>query len=133
LDGLGYYVGFLRYRTKDYRGPLAAFRGRRPADPELQQLTRFYTGLALGVLGLPAQAAAEVDQALRLAPGSQLTGPAERLRDTIVASRQKERRFFLEARLGATYDDNVIVRPSEDFRQPLLLELPRHKPQSPGE
>jgi len=133
LDGLGYYVGFLRYRKKDYRGALAAFRGGRAADPELQQLTRFYTGLSLGVLGLPGQAAAEVEQALRLAPGSQLTGPAERLRDTIVASRQKERRFFLEARLGATYDDNVIVRPTENFRETLVLDLRRHKHESFGE
>jgi len=133
LDGLGYYVGFLRYRKKDYRGALAAFRGGRSADPELQQLTRFYTGLALGVLGLPGQAAAEVEQALRLAPGSQLTGPAERLRDTIVASRQKERRFFLEARLGATDDDNVIVRPTENFRETLVPDLRRHKHESVGE
>ena len=100
LDSLGYYVGFLRYRKKDYRGALAAFRDGRSSDPEIQQLTRFYTGLALGVLGLPGQAAAEVEQAIRLAPGSQLTGPAERLRDTIVASRDKDRRFSLEARVG---------------------------------
>src|SRR5206468_12344115 len=92
LDSLGYYVGFLRYRKKDYRGALAAFRDGRSSDPEIQQLTRFYSGLALGVLGLPGQAAAEVEQAIRLAPSSQLTGPAERLRDTIVASRQKARR-----------------------------------------
>src|SRR6266436_713813 len=82
LDGLGYYVGFLRYRAKDYRGALAAFRAGRASDPEIQQLTRFYSGLALAVLGLPTQAAAEVEQALRLAPGSAVTGPAERLRDT---------------------------------------------------
>src|SRR5437870_6478935 len=133
LDSLGYYVGFLRYRNKDYRGALTAFRQGRSSDPEIQQLTRFYTGLALGVLGLPGQAAAEVEQALRLAPGSQLTGPAERLRDTIVASRQKERRFFLEARLGATDDDNVIVRPTENFRETLVPDLRRHKHESVGE
>src|SRR5437660_1779079 len=86
LDSLGYYVGFLRYRNKDYRGALAALRQGRSSDPEIQQLTRFYTGLALGVLGLPGQAAAEVEQAIRLAPGSQLTGPAERLRDTVSRS-----------------------------------------------
>ena len=133
LDGLGYYVGFLRYRKKDYRGALSAFRGGRSSDPEIQQLTRFYTGLALGVLGLPGQAAAEVEQALRLAPGSQLTGPAERLRDTIVAARDKERRFSLEARIGFTYDDNVIVRPSENFREPLVAEIRRHNHESYGE
>jgi tetratricopeptide (TPR) repeat protein len=136
LDGLGYYVGFLRYRNKDYRGALAAFRQGRSSDPEIQQLTRFYTGLALGVLGLPGQAAAEVEQAIRLAPGSQLTGPAERLRDTIVASRDKERRLSLEVRVGITWDDNVIVRPVEDDDppiEPLVAEIRRHKHESWGE
>src|SRR5262247_2111075 len=136
LDSLGYYVGFLRYRKKDYRGALAAFRDGRSSDPEIQQLTRFYTGLALGVLGLPGQAAAEVEQAIRLAPGSQLTGPAERLRDTIVASRDKERRLSLEARIGFTWDDNVIVRPVEDTNppiEPLVAEIRRHKHESYGE
>ncbi len=136
LDSLGYYVGFLRYRKKDYRGALAAFREGRSSDPEIQQLTRFYTGLALGVLGLPGQAAAEVEQAIRLAPGSQLTGPAERLRDTIVASKDKDRRFSFEARVGFTYDDNVIVRPVEDTSapiEPLVAEIRRHKHESWGE
>ena len=133
LDSLGYYVGFLRYRNKDYRGALAAFRQGRTSDPEIQQLTGFYTGLALGVLGLPGQAAAEVEQAIRLAPGSQLTGPAERLRDTIVASRDKERRLSFEARIGLTWDDNVIVRPVEDFDEPLVAEIRRHKHESLGE
>ena len=74
IDGLGYYVGFIRYRKKDYRGALEAFRRGRTTDPQLQQLTKFYTGLSLAVLGLPAQASAEVEQALKLAPGSPLTG-----------------------------------------------------------
>ena len=136
LDSLGYYVGFLRYRNKDYRGALAAFRAGRSSDPEIQQLTRFYTGLALGVLGLPGQAAAEVEQAIRLAPGSQLTGPAERLRDSIVASRDRDRRFAFEARVGLSYDDNVIVRPVEDTEapiEPLVAEIRRHKHESTGE
>src|SRR5262249_58516823 len=135
LDSLGYYVGFLRYRKKDYRGALGAFRGGRWSDPEIQQLTRFYTGLALGVLGLPGQAAAEVEQAIRLAPGSQLTGPAERLRDTMVASKDRDRRFSLEARVGLTYDDKVIVRPVEDNaapHQPPAAEIrPPNNPANP--
>lgn len=136
LDGLGYYVGFLRYRKKDYRGALAAFRDGRSSDPEIQQLTRFYNGLALGVLGLPGQAAAEVEQAIRLAPGSQLTGPAERMRDSIVASSAKDRRFAFDARVGLAWDDNVIVRPVEDNDppiEPLVAEIRRHKHESFGE
>ncbi len=133
LDGLGYYTGFLRYRKKDYRGALAAFRAGRASDIEIQQLTRFYTGLALGVLGLPQQAAAEVEQALRLAPGSPLVGPAERLRDTIVASRQADRRLSAEVRLGATYDDNVDVRPTPNRRELQVAELRTHRHESFGE
>jgi tetratricopeptide (TPR) repeat protein len=133
IDGLGYYVGFMRYRKKDYRGALNAFRAGRTTDPQLQQLTRFYTGLALAVLGLPAQAAAEVDQALRLAPGSPLTGPAERLRDTIRAAADQGRRFSAEVRFGFLYDDNVIVRPSPNSREPLVSELRDKRHDSFGE
>src|SRR2546422_418499 len=133
LDGLGYYVGFLRYRAKDYRGALAAFRAGRASDPEIQQLTRFSSGLALAVLGLPTQAAAEVEQALRLAPGSAVTGPAERLRDTIVAARATERRLSLDARLGFFYDDNVRVVPSANGREPLVADLRRPRHTSTGE
>ena len=128
-ESLGYYVGFMRYRTKDYQSALSAFRAGRSTDPEIQQLTRLYTGLAFAVLGLPAQAAAEVEQALRLAPGSALTGPAERLRDTITAARQRERRFSAELRLGFFYDDNVAVVPDPASREPLvpILRLPKHE------
>ena len=126
LDGLGYYVGFLRYRGKNYQGALAAFRAGRASDPEIQQVTRFYTGLALGVLGLPAQAAAQVEEALRAAPGSALTGPAERLRDTIVAARDRQRRFSAELRLGGFYDDNVSVMPSPNTEEPLVGVIRRH-------
>ena len=134
IDGLGYYVGFIRYRKKDYRGALAAFRAGRTSDPQLQQLTRFYTGLALGVLGLPAQASAEVEQALRLAPGSALTGPAERLRDTMRAAAEQGRRFSAEVRLGFFYDDNVIVRPGPSpTEQPLVSRLRDKRHDSVGE
>jgi tetratricopeptide (TPR) repeat protein len=127
IDGVGYYVGFMRYRTKDYRGALAAFRAGRTTDPQLQQLTRFYTGLALAALGLPAQASAEVEQALRFAPGSALTGPAERLRDTIRAAAEQGRRFSAEVRLGLLYDDNVIVRPGPNAREQPLVSILRDK------
>ncbi len=113
LDSLGYYVGFMRYRQKDYQGALRAFRAGASADPNIQQLTRFYSGLALGVLGLPEQAAAELDEALKLQPASPLTGPAERLRGAVVAARERERRFRADLRLGFFYDDNVRVNPEQ--------------------
>ena len=130
-DSLGYYVGFMRYRGKDYRGAVNAFRAGRSSDPEIQQLARFYTGLAFAVLGLPAQASAEVEQAMSLAPTSSLTGPAERLRDTLVAARQKERRLSAEVRFGIFYDDNVAVIPSpiKSQHEPLIPSLrhPKHE------
>jgi tetratricopeptide (TPR) repeat protein len=125
LDGLGYYVGFLRYRKKDYRGALDAFNAGRTSSPDLQQLTRFYSGLALGHLGLPGQAVAEIDQAIRLAPASAFTGPAERLRDSMVAARQGQRRLSAEVRLGFFYDDNVAVIPGTDGSEPLVAALKR--------
>lgn len=125
-EGLGYYVGFMRYRNKDYRGAIRAFRASRSTNPELQQLTRFYTGLALGLTGQSAQAAAEVEQSLRLAPASALTGPAERLRDTLTAAaaqRGRQQRFTFEARAGFFYDDNVSVTPDRDNSDPLVAIL----------
>jgi tetratricopeptide (TPR) repeat protein len=133
IDGLGYYVGFIRYRKKNYRGALDAFRRGRTSDPQLQQLTRFYTGLSLAVLGLPAQASAEVEQALRLAPGSPLTGPAERLRDTIRTAAQAGRRLSASVSLGLLYDDNVNVRPSPHSHEPLVPALRQPKHDSVGE
>ena len=134
-DGLGYYVGFMRYRKKDYQGAVNAFRGGRSSDPEIQQLSRFYTGLALAVLGLPAQASQEVDQAMKLAPSSALTGPAERLRDTLVAARQQERRLSAELRFGFFYDDNVAVIPNPvgTSKEPLVRALRHPKSSSTGE
>ena len=134
-DSLGYYVGFMRYRNKDYRGAVSAFRAGRSSDPEIQQLSRFYTGLALAVLGLPAQASAEVEQAMSLAPSSALTGPAERLRDTLVAARQQERRLSAEVRFGVFYDDNVAVipNPTGTSKEPLVAALRRTGSSSSGE
>lgn len=110
LDSLGYYVGFLRYRKGAYKAALDAFRVARTTDPNLAQVTRLYTGLALAQLGLPAQAAAEIEAARRLLPASPLTGPMERLRTTISAA-AGERRFRVDARVGAFHDDNVRVHP----------------------
>ena len=121
--------------TSDYRGAVSAFRAGRSSDPEIQQLSRFYTGLALAVLGLPAQASAEVEQALSLAPSSALTGPAERLRDTLVSARQQERRLSAEVRFGVFYDDNVAVipNPTGTSKEPLVSALRRAGSSSSGE
>jgi tetratricopeptide (TPR) repeat protein len=132
LDGLGYYVGFMRYRAKDYQGALRAFRATRTTDPEIAQLTRFYSGLALGVLGLPREATAELDEALRLAPTSPLTGPAERLRGSIIATTDEQRRFRAQVRVGFLYDTNVAVIPNVT-NDPLVQALQGQDTESPGE
>ncbi len=149
LDSLGYYVGFMRYRKKDYQGALRAFAAGASSDPDIQQLTKVYTALALAILGLPERAAAEIEEALKLQPASPLTGPAERLRDTIIAARGRERpsfprqkcreiwgeacdRFGAEVRVGFTYDTNVAVVP-EPFNDPSVEDLRRQKTRSPGE
>ncbi len=131
-DSLGYYVGFMRYRKKDYQGALRAFAAGTSSDPNIQQLMRFYSGLALAILGLPERAAAEVEEALRLQPTSALTGPAERLRETILAARGRERRFRAELRLGVLYDTNVAVLP-EPSHDPTAESLRIAKRKSPGE
>ena len=111
-DGVGYYVGFIRYRKRDYRAALEALRAGASADPDIQQLSRFYAGLSLAALGEREAAAAEVQEAMRLQSTSPLVGPAERLRDTVLAPRRRDQRLQIELRAGLTYDTNVRVLPN---------------------
>jgi len=131
-EGVGYYVGLIRYRKKDYQGALRAFRAETSTNPNVRQLVKFYSGLTLAILGLPEQAVAEVDAALKLQTGSALTGPAERIRDTLATSREAERRFHAEVRTGFLYDSNaaVVPQPSHD---PTAESLRYRKTATPGE
>jgi len=122
LESLGYYVGFMRYRKKDYQGALQAFTSGASSDQTIQQLSKFYAGLTLGILGLSERAIVEVEEALRIQPVSPLTGPAERIRDTIVAARSREQRLRAEIRLGFFYDDNIAVNP-QSSNDPLVQAL----------
>jgi len=131
LNGLGYYVGFMRYRNKDYQGALRAFRAGASTDLNIQQLTLFYTGLALGILGLPERAAREIGEALKLQPASPLTGPAERLQQSIATARERERPLRLSLRVGGFWDDNVSVIP-QSSPDPLVQLLRDQKHTSPG-
>ena len=131
-DGLGYYVGFMRYRKKNYTGALEAFKAESSQNPAIQQLTRFYSGLALAVMGLPEQAAAELDAATRGLTGTALTASAERLRDSIAAGGGAGNRFHAEVRLGFTYDNNVKVLPNPS-NDPLANEIRFLDTKSPGE
>ena len=131
-EGVGYYVGLIRYRKKDYQGALKAFRAETSKNPNIQQLVKFYSGLTLAILGLPEQAVAEVDAALRLQTGSSLTGPAERIRDTLASARDAERRFHAEVRVGFLYDSNVAVVP-QPSHDPTAESLRGRKTATPGE
>ena len=131
-EGIGYYVGLIRYRKKDYQGALKAFRAETSTNPNIQQLVKFYSGLTLAILGLPEQAAAEVDAALRLQTGSALTGPAERIRDSLVAAKDAERRLRGEVRVGFLYDSNVRVEP-QPSHDPTAESLRHQKTATSGE
>lgn len=131
-DGLGYYVGFMRYRKKNYAGALEAFKAESSKNPAIQQLTRFYSGLALGIMGLPERAAAELDAATRGDTPTALTGAAERLRDSFAAGGGTGNRFHAEVRLGFTYDTNVKVLPQASH-DPLSNAIRFKDTTSPGE
>lgn len=132
LDSLGYYVGFLRYRKENYPGALRAFKAGRTTDATIAQLTRFYSGLALAALGLPSQATAEVEQALRLQAASPLTGPAQRLRESFASTRDTARRFHADMRLGVYFDDNVRTIPNPEVGDATVQSLRAHKRESAG-
>ncbi len=133
LDSLGYYVGSLRYRQERYQDALAAFRAARTSDPAIADLTRLYTGLSLQRLGLPAQAEAELSQIGQLRPASPLTGPAERLKSAIAASRESLRRFRALVRAGAFYDDNAPAAPDQKANDPEVTALRSGKQRTTGE
>jgi tetratricopeptide (TPR) repeat protein len=132
LDSLGYYVGFMRYRQKDYQGALRAFKAGASTDPNIQQLTHFYSGLALGILGLPEQATAELKDALKGRAASALTGPAERVLGAVTAAAAGERRLRADVRFGFFYDDNVPVSPDQGT-DPLVGQLRHRKQANVGE
>ena len=131
-EGIGYYMGLIRYRKKDYQGALRAFRAETSQNPAIQQLVKFYSGLTLAILGLPDQAVAEVDAALRVQTGSGLTGPVERIRDSLMSVREAERRFHAEVRVGFLYDSNVSVVPLQS-NDPTAESLRHRKHATSGE
>jgi tetratricopeptide (TPR) repeat protein len=131
-EGIGYYMGLIRYRKKDYQGALRAFRTETSQDPAIQQLVKFYSGLTLAILGLPEQAVAEVDAALRVQTASGLTGPVERIRDSLMSVREADRRLHAEVRLGFLYDSNVSVVPLQS-NDPTAESLRHRKHATTGE
>jgi len=130
-NNAGYYVGYLRYRKNDFQGALQAFKAGASDDPRILQLTRFYSGLALVQLGLPQEAAEELEEAMRLRTVSPLIGPADRLRDTLIAARQTDHRLKGQVRVGGFFDTNVAVVPLETD-DPTIRSLRNRDTNSPG-
>ncbi|RMH08996.1 MAG: hypothetical protein D6704_02095 [Nitrospirae bacterium] len=130
-NNVGYYVGYIRYQHGDLQGALQAFQRGASTDPRIIQLTRLYSGLALAGLGLPEKAADELAEAMRLRTVSPLIGPADRLRDTLVAARKTEKRFSGQIQVGAFYDTNVPVVPLSTGN-PLIEQLRSQDANSPG-
>jgi tetratricopeptide (TPR) repeat protein len=138
-ENLGYYVGVFRYQDKKYPEAVSAFEKNVSTDPNLQQLTRYYRGLALGVLGLTQEAASELEAAQKIQAVSPITAASIRMRDELRASRRVTgaKRFRAQISLGGYYDDNVAINPnSESIADPnqqlILNDLRRRNTTSPG-
>jgi tetratricopeptide (TPR) repeat protein len=131
---LGYYLGFIEYRRQNYRRAIDFLRANVPSDENFAQLTRLYAGLAMGALGFPQQARAEVEAALELQPVSPLVLPARRFGEELARAASRERRLRGELRLGVFYDSNVAVVPtaSSDLVAQVLRQ-DQGSPDSAGE
>ena len=134
IEDLGFYVGFLRYREKEYDKALEAFEMNRSQDPDIQQLTLFYRGLVLGVLGIPEQAIVQLDEALKVEAVSPLTQGAIQLRDSLASGRrasQEKKRLRIQLSVGGFYDDNVAINPNVS-NDPIAQNLRSRKTTSAG-
>lgn len=131
---LGFYVGVLRYRQKNYDGAGAALAANRSSTPDLQQLAVFYRGLSLGILGLSDQAQAELASAQRVQPNSPITGASVRIQEALTAATTRipdTQRLHVQLAVGGYYDDNVAVNPRKSS-DPVAEVLRSRNTQSPG-
>jgi len=136
---LGYYTGLTRYQDQQYAEAVEAFDTNVATDPNLQQLTRFYRGLALGVLGLTQEAASELEAVQRIQAVSPLTAASVRIRDELMAARRitESKRFRAQVSVGGFYDDNVAINPNKESitnpnQQLILNNLRSRKTTAPG-
>ncbi|HJU05417.1 MAG TPA: hypothetical protein VJ692_09720, partial [Nitrospiraceae bacterium] len=143
LDNLGYYVGLGRYRQKEYKKAVEAFDEGYIPDSNLRQLGKFYRGLALGVLGLSTEGAAELADIQRTQTVDPFSQAAARIGQRLAATRAGEeaKRFRAQATFGAFYDDNVAINPNpnptavanfNDFNRTVFESLLARSTKSPG-
>jgi thioredoxin-like negative regulator of GroEL len=138
-ENLGYYTGLTRYQDKRYSEAVEAFDANVATNPDLQQLARFYRGLALGVLGMTQEAASELEAVQKIQAVSPLTAASVRIRDELMAARRvtDTKRFRAQVSLGGYYDDNVAINPNKESiadpnQQLILNDLRSRKTTSPG-
>ena len=133
LENLGYYVGIVRHQRKDYSEALKAFDAVKTSDPDIRQLSLFYKGLSLGVLGLPKQALAELESAQRVQAVSPVTGTAVRIQEALAAGARpgEAKRLRAQVSVGGFYDDNVPVNPNPS-NDPVAQNFRRRQATSPG-
>jgi tetratricopeptide (TPR) repeat protein len=133
LEHLGYYVGFLRYRHKDYKKAAEAFGAVRSSDADIRQLAKFYRGLSLGVLGLSDQALSELASVQQEQPMSPMTGASVRIREALAAipKQSPHRKLRAQLSLGGFYDDNVAINPNANA-DPFVQSLRARPSNSPG-
>jgi tetratricopeptide (TPR) repeat protein len=133
LDHLGYYVGFLRYRHKDYEGAAEAFAATRSSDADVRQLAKFYRGLSLGILGLSDQAMAELSSVQQVQPMSPITGASVRIQEALAAIPKKAdaKRLTAQISVGGFYDTNVAINP-DDSDDELVRALRARPTATPG-
>jgi len=133
LEHLGYYVGFIRYRHKDYQRAAEAFSAVRSSDADIRQLAKFYRGLSLGVLGLSDQALSELASLQQVQPMSPITGASVRIQEALASIPKKSelKRFAAQLSVGGYYDDNVAINPKSSA-DPLVQALRTRPTNSPG-
>ncbi len=133
-ENLGYYVGFNRYRQKNYTEAAETLDKANVKDPNLVQLSHFYRGLALGVLGMSEEASAEIRTAQQSQMVSPITGTGLlRLGDVIARgqSATSQKRLKAQISLGGYYDDNVAINPNPS-RDPFAEAIRTRKTTSGG-
>jgi tetratricopeptide (TPR) repeat protein len=133
LANVGYYVGFMRYRQKQYAEAVEAFKAGKSSDPNIQQLTQFYRGLSYGVLGLSEQAQRELLAAQQTLAVSPFTGAAIRVQEALLAGQRVEesKRLRAQVNLGGYYDDNVAINPNPSSN-PIAESFRARKTTAPG-
>ena len=133
LENLGYYVGLGRYRRKDYKPAVDAFDTANITNAGLRQLGKFYRGLALGVLGLSKEGAAELENIQSMQTVDPFSQAAARIGQRLGAVRTAEepKRLRAQATLGTYYDDNVAINPNASSA-PFVEALRSRTTTSPG-